>query len=254
MSESSTDPTRNPLPPTDATAIEQIFQTLEKARSQWQKDAKQTPTPAPKIVTFARWGIVVAVVLFFAAFGLLALGLGGYAIAVLIASGLCALFEIFVLSWSLKRDFQVISSGSLSFEASKRHTLEINDLATTLSAYPLPALRLVRRSRNRDYEATNALIGFFAPSNFQTVVTQVVAVVALLTSVLTLVYGKDASFANFTAASAPFWILAFAGIGGLLFGTFLGLSALSNARPWVRKELVALEDAIVKLESPSPVP
>ncbi|NJK44299.1 MAG: hypothetical protein HC933_08450 [Pleurocapsa sp. SU_196_0] len=192
VSETLKDSTRTPLPPTDEAGIMKVFDILKEAREAWQSQTKQQrPTRTPKIFIAARWSIGLSVVLFSGAIVLLALEQGLLSIALLVTSGLIALFWIGVGGVVFAVDIKRVSKGTESFDASTRHTRDINALASELSKCTLPALRIVRRSRNREYEATGVLISFFAPANFQTFLTQVVAIVALITSVVGLFLGKE---------------------------------------------------------------
>lgn len=250
MTPAPSDLTRNPLPPTDSNEISKVFDFLMDARTVWQahKDPDDTMF-SPFIKVILRIAVYSSLVLFIAAIILLGIGQGAWAIAALALTAAGALTSIFVSAWAFSKDIQRVSTGNEGFKASLRHTLEVNVLSQALSQCSLPALRLVRRSRNREYEAVGTMIAYFTPTNFQAFITQLVAVVALITSVLGLFLGKDnASFSTLTPENLYIWFLIFAVIGGFVLGAFFALAALNNSRPWVRKELVALEDAIVNLE------
>jgi hypothetical protein len=238
-----------PLAPTNATEIQTVFNQLEVARKTWQ--ARKDPyTLAPKrlliIGRVAFWFSTVAFIAFLVSWQL---GNEFYrSLSLLIVASGLLVFELAV-GYATYLDYRRMARGNDDFEASVRHTLEINALALELSQSSLPSLRLVYRSRKRVFSALGTTFSFFAIPNLSTFITQAAAFVALITSVVTLVIGKNGvGIASIPSEQLYGWALGLFALVGLAAGAVFALSALNESRPWIRKELVALEDAICKLE------
>lgn len=240
-----------PLPPANAAEIEITFKRLNEARTQWQSRKNPSPLPPRSVIIAGRIALWLTVMLFVAFVVSLGFGNEPTTSLLLLAVAITLLATILTQAYGTYLDYQRMSKGNDDFEASVRHTLEINALALELSQSTLLALRVVYRSRKRVFTAIGTQLAFFAPPSWSAVVTQTTSLVAIVAAVTALIAGKDTALVNIKSDGLYPYILGAFVLGGFVVGTIIVLSALNESRPWVRKELVALEDAIVNLEQKS---